>query len=200
MAIKTQNIKLEKEQLLAYIPRLSQAAVVLIFIFLIFIPLVRKIAQFNRDIKERESSLVVKERGYYDATELKKDLLVLEKEAQEDDRRIPYLIETNMLIDSLKAITREARLKFISIEPMDQVKFELPDTDSLYHELPIRINLKCGFFELVEFIKKIEDSKKLMKVTSLTIGSDSENPWEHNVEMVISSFARGDKQDKEGEK
>src|SRR3989338_4370245 len=112
MAIKTQNIKLEKEQLLAYIPRLSQAAVVLIFIFL-----VRKIAQFNRDIKERESSLVVKERGYYDATELKKDLLVLEKEAQEDDRRIPYLIETNMLIDSLKAITREARLKFISIEP-----------------------------------------------------------------------------------
>jgi Tfp pilus assembly protein PilO len=199
MASNAQAIKLVQEKLAAYLPRFAQLLVFALFLFLVFIPQGIGLYDLNSRLNQKKGSIVLSERGYYDATQLKKDLAVLGEEADKLDKRFPSLLETNMLIDSLKTITKEARLKFISIEPKERIKFELPGSADLYYELPIRIQLKCGFFELVGFIKKIEDAKRLMKVTSLSIKSNPQNEWDHDVEVVISNFARGNPKGEEGE-
>ena len=190
MAIKPQPVKIDKEKLMAYLPRILQIAVVLFFLIFVLAPLGKKLYQAHNDFKEKGNLITIKERADYDLSKLKKELSELERQATVYNQRLPPAVETNMLIDSFKDITRESKLKFISIEPLASVKFELPDTGDFYYELPIRIKLKCGFFELVDFINRIEKSKRLMKVSSLAIRSSPGSPWDHEVEIVISNFAR----------
>jgi len=193
MAVKTQPVKIDREKLMAHLPLILQIAVVLFFLIFVLIPLAGKIYRVNNDLKEKNDLLTIKQRTYYDLSKLKNDLSGLEKRAAEYDQRLPPVVETNMLIDSFQDITRESKLKFTSIEPMALVKFELPDTGDFYYELPIRIKLKCGFFELVDFINRIEKNKRLMKVSSLQIRSNTGTPWDHQVEIVVSNFARANK-------
>lgn len=190
MDTKKQLLKIEKEKLLAFVPKTLQAGLILLFALLVFIPQGRKISRIYGEIKEKSDIMVTTERTYFDLSKLKKELVDLEKKAAEYDRRLPVLVETNMLIDSLKAITRQSRLKFTSIEPVGIVNFDLPDTGDYYYELPIKIKLKCGFFDLLDFMERIEASKQLMEITALAIKSNTESPWEHDVEIVISNFAR----------
>ncbi|MFZ5800468.1 MAG: type 4a pilus biogenesis protein PilO [Candidatus Omnitrophota bacterium] len=190
MDTKKSPLKINREKLLTFVPKFLQVALTLLFIILVFIPQGRKILRIYGEIREKSDIMVTKERTYFDLVKLKKELVDLEKQAADYDRRLPVLVETNMLIDSLKAITRQSRLKFTSIEPIGVVNFDLPETGDYYYELPIRIKLKCGFFDLLDFMQRIEVSKQLMKVTALAVKSDPESPWEHNVEIVISNFAR----------
>lgn len=175
---------------MAFVPKSLQAGLVVLFLIFIFFPQMRKISRIYGEIKEKSDIMVVKERTYFDMSRSKRELAELEKKAEEYDRRLPVLVETNMLIDSLKAITQQSRLKFTSIEPIGIVNFDLLETGDYYYELPIRIKLRCGFFDLLDFAQRIEASKRLMKVSALSIKSNPENPWEHNVEIVISNFAR----------
>jgi len=193
MATKPPVIKFEKEKLLGYLPLASQIALILFFLFFIFFPQIGKIGKVSKEIKEKSSSLTLLERGSQDMSKLKKDLSTLESKAEELDQRLPLLVETNILIDSLKAITQESRIKFTSIEPMAANKFDLPDSLDTYYELPIRIKLICGFFETIDFMKKIERSKRLMKISSLSIKGNPGDVWNHSVELVISTFAKENK-------
>jgi Tfp pilus assembly protein PilO len=195
MAVKsTHPIKIPTEKLLAFVPLLLQIVIALFFLIVVIVPLGGKIYRLSNEIREKNNQLTLRERTNYDLTKLKKELSILEGGAAEYDRRLPAVVETNMLLDSFKAVTRETKLKFTSIEPMESVEFALPGTADTYYELPIRIKLQCGFFELVDFISRIESNKeRLMKVRSLAIKTNPENSWNHNVEIVISNFARARK-------
>lgn len=193
MAVKAPPIKIDREKLMVYLPRILQIGVILFFLIFVLAPLTKKISRVSNDLKEKNDLFIIKQRTYYDLSKLKKDLSGLEKQAAEYDQRLPPVVETNMLIDSFRDITRESRLKFTSIEPMTSVKFELPDTGDFYYELPIRIKLKCSFFELVDFINRIEKNKRLMKISSLQIRANAGTPWDHQVEIVFSNFARANK-------
>ena len=195
MATKTPTIKFDKEKLLGFVPLALQATLVLTFLLFILMPQLKKIGSASREIKEKDTSMTVLKRGSQDMSKLKKDLDALEAKAIELDQRLPSLAETNMLIDSLKAITQESKLKFTSIEPMASIKSEITESGDAYYELPIRIKLTCGFFEATDFLNKIEGNKRLMKISGLAVRTNPGDPWSHYVEIVISTFAKENKKD-----
>ncbi|MDP3143145.1 MAG: type 4a pilus biogenesis protein PilO [Candidatus Omnitrophota bacterium] len=195
MAVNTQAIKINKEKLLAYLPLALQATIILVFLILVLSPQIKKIGMLSREIKEKGNSITILERGSKDMSKMKQSLAVLEAKAAELEQKLPLLAETSMLIDSLKAITEESKIKFSSIEPMPSIKFELSKTGDVYYELPIKINLITGFFETKDFINNIESNKRPMKISALAIRTNPADTWRHNVEIVISTFARDSKKD-----
>jgi len=194
MGIKPAEIKIDQERLMSLAPLLIQGAIILFFVFLVLIPQLKKIGSLSTQIKEKRDSLILMERGSSDMVNKKKKIADLEKKAADYEQRLPVLLETNMLIDSVRAITQESKLKFSSIEPMSPVRFELPDSKEVYFELPIKIRLRCSFFEMVDFFKKIETSKRLMKISMFSVQANPQNPWEHEVEVTISNFSRSNKE------
>ena len=93
------------------------------------------------------------------------------------------------MFETLKEVTEESQIKFVSIEPQKTKKIELEGSENIYLELPIKIKLHCGYYELIDFLYQVEHSERLMKVTDLSISSDSKDYWEHGVEIFISTYA-----------
>lgn len=195
MAVNTQSIKLDKEKFLVYLPLALQATIILVFLAFVLLPQIKKIGRFSGEIKEKSNSITILERGSQDMSKMKEGLAALEAKAAKLDQSLPLLVGTTMLIDSLKAITEESKIKFTSIEPMPSIKFELSKSGDVYYELPIKIKLITGFFETEDFINKIESNKRPMKISALAIRINPADIWKHNVEIVISTFARENKKD-----
>jgi Tfp pilus assembly protein PilO len=193
MAISPKTIKFGKEELLASLAPISSILAIIFILFVLILPQVTKIISLTKEIKDKRSTLIMAEQGSKNLQESRKEIVSLEKKIAELEKRLPREIQTTLLIDTLKDITEEAKLKFASIEPLPQRNYEIKGLDEFYLGLPIKVKLNCTFSDLIKFIQKIENSSRLMKISELTIKNNPQNIWEHNVELAISTFAIGKK-------
>jgi len=186
-------INISKEQLAMLLPFAPFAVLVLIIIIFfsfIFLPLNRKLSDLKTQIRSKESVLVRFERSGVDFNKLTTDIKELEVKITEYEKKLLEGKQADILIDTLKDITAESYIKFSSIEPQTPKKFSLTKQKDIYFELPIKVKLKSGYYELIDFLAKIEKAGRLMKITDLEIKGSSGNIWEHSVLLLISTFSR----------
>lgn len=188
---KEKNIlnKIDKEKIKFYLPFVASALVVILFLIFIFIPQKSKLNNLSSLVKSKNLLFSHVESTAQNVDKLREEIAELERKIAGLEERLPEQIEAKLLIDTLKDITKEARIQFVSIEPKKPEKIELVDQQQAYRELPILVRLKCGYNELCEFIKKIENSKRLMKIRDLKIKANPQEIWEHNIELTISTFS-----------
>ncbi len=189
MAQGLKAINFDKEQLLAFLPLILSLLAIIFILFVLILPQGGKVFSLSKELGEKRSALIQAERGLKNFEGTKKEIVELEKKIAEMEKRLPKQIEATLLIDTLKDITEEAKLKFSSIEPMAQKDYELKGQEEFYVELPIRVKLKCNYMDLLKFIQKIEHSSRLMKIRELAIKNNLADIWEHNVELIISTYA-----------
>lgn len=176
-------------------PVLGPAAMALLFIILIMWPVSQRLSKLSTDIKEKENIIMTVKRGSIDVKKTKKELEEFKIKVVEFEKRLPPRIKTNLIIETLQEITQQSKLKFSSLEPAPVKKYELKETKDMFIELPVRIRLKCGYYDLVDFLEKIEAAKQLMKISELSIRDDPGQDWDHNIEFLISAYSRGDSSD-----
>lgn len=191
MAVSVKTIKLDKEKALRSLPLVISSLAIIFLIFYLILPQGAKLFSLSQEIENKRSALTIAEKGSANLKETKKEIEELGKKALELEKVFPRQIETTLLIDTLKDITEESKLKFVSIEPLTQINHELKDQKDYYMELPIKVRLNCNFDELVRFIQKIENSMRLMKIREFSIKSNAQDIWDHNVEVTISTFSVG---------
>lgn len=193
MAIKPPIINFDKEQFLSFLPLIVCGLAIILLVF-VFLPLqISKAFSLMQQLAGKKNNMVLVERSSQNLNEIKKEIATTEEKISQLEKRLPKQIETTLLIDTLKDITQEARLKFSSIEPAGERQFELEGQDEFYLELPIKVKLRCSFFDLIAFVQKIENSSRLMKISELAIRNNPQDIWEHNVDLAISTFAMGKK-------
>ena len=180
---------LNKEKVKPYAPFVISFIGVILFFNYIFLPQNKKLQQITVKIASKKQLFSQVERTTHNLDSLRNNIAELEKEVKQLEERLPEQIEASMLIDTLKDITREANIEFVSIEPKSTKRYEQADQKQVYLELPISVRLKCGYNELIDFIRKIESSKRLMKVSDLKISANAQNMLEHDVEITISTFS-----------
>ncbi|MDP2940174.1 MAG: type 4a pilus biogenesis protein PilO [Candidatus Omnitrophota bacterium] len=189
MAQIPKSFNFNKEQFLTFLPLIICFFVIILFLLFLIPSQMKKVSTLSAQLTDKKNSLTLVERGSKSLSEAKKEIIEMGKRIVQLEKKLPKQIETTLLIDTLKDITEEARLKFSSIEPLAQRNFELKGQDEFYVELPIAVKLKCTFFDLIDFIHKIENSARLMKISKFTIRDNPQDVWEHNVELSISTFA-----------
>ena len=176
-------------------PVLGPVVMALFFIILIMWPVSQRLSKLSTDIKEKENIIMTVKRGSIDVKKTKKELEEFKIKVVEFEKRLPPRIKTNLIIETLQEITQQSKLKFSSLEPAPVKKYELKETKDMFIELPVRIRLKCGYYDLVDFLEKIEAAKQLMKISELSIRDDPGQDWDHNIEFLISAYSRGDSSD-----
>ena len=58
----------------------------------------------------------------------------------------------------------------------------------VYQEIPILITAKSGYHELGQFLAKLENAERFMKVVGMTIKSNKATPKKHDAELLVLTY------------
>lgn len=112
------------------------------------------IKELDKEIKEYEHFLKV------DHTDQKQKM---EEAINKFKDMLPNKSETSGILMFLNENILKSNIYYRSIQPLKKVEYDL------YLEQPIRLNLECGYWELVQLIRKIENAPRFMRVKNLKV-------------------------------
>lgn len=182
--------------------KISKKEWILIYIFIIlvifsfsynfiFSPLVEKIKTTSAQIARKETSIQKAKINPQLLKELEGKIEQLKAQMAYYEENLKVLTDVPQILKELNQIAERLEIKFVSVNPLERQKIPLPGEQEYFEQVPIRIKLKCGYHQLGIFINRIENSVQFMKVTQLQISLDPKDIWNHQVELVITSFGLG---------
>ncbi|MFH1360312.1 MAG: type 4a pilus biogenesis protein PilO [Candidatus Omnitrophota bacterium] len=158
-------------------------------------PSVGKIRRYNKEIDEKRRIITIVNRSEFDVKRMREELENFKIKAADFEKRLPLRPKTRLTIETLREITKRTQLKFTSLKPASIQKHELKETGDVFVELPVRAKLRCGYDDLIDFFKKIEQAEQFMKITDLSIKNDPSSEWQHPVEFTISAYSKGENEE-----
>lgn len=167
-------------------------AVIFIGVSLLLAPSIFRIILISQNIAQKENEAVTVDRGQSDLKNLQKEYEQYQVKASELGKKLPQRLKTNLIIETLREITEKSKLKFSSLEPLPIKKYVYEPTKSVFVELPVKVKLNCGFYDFVDFLKQIETALQMMKIGDFVIRSSPSSDWDHDIELTISAFSKGD--------
>ncbi|MDP2941205.1 MAG: type 4a pilus biogenesis protein PilO [Candidatus Omnitrophota bacterium] len=90
------------------------------------------------------------------------------------------------IVADINRFAESANVNLIGISPQDKLEIKIPDSKDIYAELPIEVRLECGFYELLAFLKKIENAGRIILVNEVKIRANPRNTWEHDVALSLA--------------
>ncbi len=175
-----------------YSPFWAPALITVVLIAAMVWPAYSKFSVLCAKITEKENTLTTVARSTADLVRMTSELETFRKKVVEFESKLPSRMKTTLIIETLQEITKKSKLKFSSLEPLPIKKYTIEGTKDVFVELPVKVKLNCGYYDLIDFLKKIETANQLMKIADLNIRDDPSLDWEHIVEFSISAFSKGD--------
>ena len=158
----------------------------------VLLPSLFRLLSMSSNIHQKENGVVTAIRSNEDLARMKEELGEFKVKVKEFENRLPERTKTTLIIETLQEVTKKSKLKFSSLDPSPIRKHTLQETDDVFVELPVKMKVVCGYFDLIDFLKKIETAEQLMKITDVSIKDNPAQNWEHAIELSISAFSRGD--------
>jgi Tfp pilus assembly protein PilO len=177
----------KKEQMLFFCIFLS----VLSFFFsyrFIFSPKLRQIKKVSVQIEQRKQDIERAKANPQHFAKVKETIKELQTERDYYQQRLTIKADMPQILKELNQMAEHLGIKFLSIRPLERKEALLPGAKDLLLQIPIRIKLKCGYHQLGKFINQIENSNRFMKIKDLNINADSNDIWNHQVELVITNY------------
>jgi Tfp pilus assembly protein PilO len=108
-------------------------------------------------------------------------------------RLLPGEEELSTVIERLSGFASEAKVKIVTISPrpVDARSTEAKPADpasAYYKTIPIHIDAEAGYHELGSFLSLVESDSKPLRVFSLKISSDANEPKQHRIKLVIRAY------------
>ncbi|MCM8801648.1 MAG: hypothetical protein NC912_06620 [Candidatus Omnitrophica bacterium] len=171
-----------------------------VVLYFIFFPGVRQFFSLGGELKEKIQTLnrVRIPKGEYDAFVEKKENVRTELDLIK--RRLFWEKDIGKFLNELTQLASILPLEFVSLKPESAVyvvKKEDKKKDkksALYTilEIPISAVLKGNYDSVLNFLKRIEQSDKFIKVDTFSIESDINNIYRHNVKIRLGIYVKED--------
>lgn len=181
----TKNIK-EK----SFLSLVSAFLALIVALYLIFLPAVKQFGKLSQQIRGKKADLsrVQQPSGEYrvlnkETKEMrdKKDLLAAKLFWEKDISRF---------LNELTRLTSNSEVEFINIKP--EASLPVPEKDkelfTKYHfaRVPISVKIRGTYDGLLNFLKKVEESDKFIKIEYLNIESGVASLYKHNIDIRFS--------------
>jgi len=155
---------------------------------LLFKPIISKRRELRLKYQSLEAELKRKEFELQEAqakTEAER-ITSLEKKYRHTQKKLEYLKgrlpKEKQIPALLSQIASQAGLEYNLIKM-------LPEENRLvYKEIPIQIQVKGRYQDLGEYLKRLEESTRLIKIKSLSIKTDPEAPPNLDVTLEIATY------------
>ena len=118
---------------------------------------------------------------------LKKDIESYNVKIERYEKVLPAEQEVQTLLESLSDMARASNVKIVGITPSIN-KGEGVRSNKIYNEIPILISAKSGYHELGNFLAKLENSDRFMKVVDIKIHSNTATPKRHDIDLLVLTY------------
>jgi len=166
-----------------------------LIIFSAIVPKVKKWFVLKKEISNKEMELEKRYRTAEENKELKKDILGIEKKYDEISGSFLELSDFPAAIREISDISQDLRIEFMSIVPQALQQTKEPSLGFILWNMPLSVKIKTDYSKLIMFIKKIENSRKFMKVENISIKkgkAEKDNALAlkiHEVEMTVYAYS-----------
>jgi hypothetical protein len=165
-------------------------------------PNIKVYSKLSSSLKNMDKELQIRQATIQQIHKLNMEFSDIEKEYQ------GFIKKMNLEpagMETVKVITDTAedlKLEFLSLTPMPLKKImltklenktsaELLSKKGLYNfiwEAPLSVKMKADFANLLDFLQRIEEGKRFMRIGAIRITKDAATPFVHNVSLVVSMY------------
>jgi len=161
-------------------------AVVAIFIILVFSLLIRpKISQLNQisaSQEEEEQRFKALNTTLVRLKDIKKRAQKIKAEVERMGKLIPETPEVPSLILEIQDIANQADMEFQKIKPSPLVE------KGEYAELPLEITVDGYFYDLVDFLYRMEKLSRAIKITKIQISEGKQKLPHLSTNLTVNAF------------
>jgi len=122
---------------------------------------------------------------------LKQDIPAIEKTYADFYKKFFPRGDISHAIKEIADTSSDLQIEFTSLTPLQAIKLgetSLGKNLSLW-SIPISIKIKTDYAKLIDFIKRIENGRKFMKVENLSIRKNASTLLMHDIEMTVYVFS-----------
>jgi len=144
----------------------------------------KELIQRDTELKRRYAIVQEKER-------LAQDIAKIEQNYGNMDEMFFRLDDVSQAVKEIARISQDLQIEFSSLVPSPPQKLENLSAGIGFTlwETPISIKMKIGYLKLLDFIKRIESSGKLMKIKNFSVRKNTANLLIHDIEMTLSIYS-----------
>ena len=146
-----------------------------------FISLFRETNTLRSDINETKD--ILSREALY-----KKRLMDMQGKVVLYEEKLPAEREVSIMLEELSKMAKETYVKILGISPVETLTRVDKDQDKPYKELPIMINAHSGYHQLGQFINRMENTGRFMKISDIDIRANPNNKKEHSVDLIVSTY------------
>jgi len=184
------KIAIFKKENKALLFQIILAVAILVFLILIIPQLINSIA-VSKEVSEKKKVLSDIEEGINNFQTFEHQLKILEDAYADFMGRLPPQKEFPVFLEGLSKLAKENNIKIIAMEPQEAKD----DPNLFYVKIPVFIDAYCGYHSLGKFINDVEYSNKFMKIDTVKIENDPQDPKMHQVLLTVATFCLRDKKD-----
>jgi len=170
----------------------------LAFFFFFWRPTTASLRNYQTELSDKEAELIQLERDAKDWPDsITRDRLKqYESELERLWELIPTKEEVAMLIDEIQTHARACDLQIqslVRVQDRQAISRTVPGKDQnqpkqepKYVKVPYKIALGGSYFGLIRFLQRLEDSKRLVTITSIKVNAGKENlPMDSELQFNI---------------
>lgn len=178
-------------------------ALILFLFFKMSLPGLKLYRVQAKEVGEKEKELGIRKATVQQVNKLKQEINKIDEEYKSFTQKIILEPQTFEAVKVITDIAKGKQIEFLLIQPLPLRKLELPgrkdeEASKLMQkqvkgfflwEIPILVKIKSNYANLLDFIKKIEDDKRFLKIKNIHIVKDPSTPLIHGTEITISMFS-----------
>ena len=152
------------------------------FFYFVHIPLQEETRQLEQEAQDLSRQIIDIENFANKHQNLKEYAGDISKRQEKADRALPNTLEQSAIISLLQQHALNRGIRLVSITP-GQTKTE--------HELimlPIRLSLNCNYFQLLDFLKSLQEDERFLQISRLDAHS-ADDKLTFEIEAVAYAMA-----------
>jgi len=162
-----------------------------VFFFLLWRPKYSDLGLYQEELSKKEAELIRLERDAADwpDTITREMLDRYEMELERIWQLIPTKEEIAILLEEIQTHARASEMEIVALIRVPETRNSAPKTEkeSRYVRVPYKITLGGSYFGLVRFLRKLEDSRRLVTITDIKVNS-TEGEYFVEAELQFNIF------------
>jgi|GEM_PF-2550943 len=164
----------------------------------ILVPAIRQFSLLSMQIKQkkRDMAKVQIPADNYKLSELNDKMEKAKNDLEAARDRLFWEKDISRFLNELTLLAAGLQIEFVSLKPETYIPLKEKVTvakeaqEYLFTQVPISVILKGSYNDLLQFLKRIEDLNKFIKIDALRIESDRSDISRHNIKMMLSVFSQ----------
>lgn len=161
--------------------------ILVIFIFAIEVPKLVQLGKYHSEVQKEEEKVQKAKDTLKRQKQIKREMADIREKMEEVERKMPKEPEIPQLIKDIQLAAEQSGVELVSLKLEELASFKD------YSEIPVEIEVGCRFFDLVDFLYRMHNLPREIKITSIEIGEGERNFPYLAVTMKASvyTFAKG---------